>query len=129
MGAALAGLQTDIPLLTAEEFSIATGCLTLLFSDVSVSKVIPLKMLKQSLEEDIRSETNARARELGGILMKNLKDKLGRAQSTSVKSVATLLDPRFKTIGFFSPTKATREQHPGGHYITGYSTCNTRYFP
>ncbi|XP_015232424.1 PREDICTED: zinc finger BED domain-containing protein 1-like [Cyprinodon variegatus] len=66
VGAALAGLQTDIPILTSEEFEIVRGCLSLLIpfyhatvelsaeETVSASKVIPLlKVLEQSLQEEM----------------------------------------------------------------------------
>uniref|UniRef100_A0A0S7ESM7 PPUP9221 n=1 Tax=Poeciliopsis prolifica TaxID=188132 RepID=A0A0S7ESM7_9TELE len=66
VGAALAGLQTDIPFFTASEFDIVVVCLSLLspFYDatmelsaeehVSASKVIPLlKMIEKALQEEV----------------------------------------------------------------------------
>ncbi|XP_037646582.1 zinc finger BED domain-containing protein 4-like [Sebastes umbrosus] len=120
VGAALAGLQTDIPSLTSEEYNTVSGCLSLLssFNDagvelsaeekVSGSKVVPLlKMLEQMLQEDITNTTAAVAREMGDHLIRQLRERLHTFQSMSIMSLATLLDPRFKVIGFFSSTKAT----------------------
>ncbi|XP_069569518.1 E3 SUMO-protein ligase ZBED1-like [Brachyistius frenatus] len=120
VGAALAGLQHDIPFLTSEEFNIVGGCLSLLspFYDatvelsaeenVSASKVVPLvKMLDHTLQEEITKPAPAAALEMGDQLIRQLREKLYTLQSMSIVSLATLLDPRFKAIGFFSQTKAT----------------------
>ncbi|KAK9525412.1 hypothetical protein VZT92_016124 [Zoarces viviparus] len=119
VGAALAGLQHDIPFLTAEEFNIVGGCLSLLspFYDatvelsaeenVSASKVVPLvKMLEHTLQEEIKPAPAA-VLEMGDQLIRQLREKLYTLQSMSIMTLATLLDPRFKVIGFFSQTKAT----------------------
>ncbi|XP_069009758.1 E3 SUMO-protein ligase ZBED1-like [Embiotoca jacksoni] len=120
VGAALAGLQHDIPFLTSEEFNIVGGSLSLLspFYDatvelsaeenVSASKVVPLvKMLDHTLPEEITKPAPAAALEMGDQLIRQLREKLYTLQSMSIVSLATLLDPRFKAIGFFSQTKAT----------------------
>ncbi|KAM8831632.1 E3 SUMO-protein ligase ZBED1-like [Spinachia spinachia] len=120
VGAALAGLHHDIPFLTAEEFHTVGGCLSLLspFHDatvelsaeqnVSASKVVPLvKMLEQTLQEEMTKPAAAAALEMGDQLIRHLREKLYTLQSMSIMSLATLLDPRFKVIGFFSQTKAT----------------------
>ncbi|KAK0139038.1 Zinc finger BED domain-containing protein 1 [Merluccius polli] len=120
VGAALAGLQHDMPMITSDEFSIVGGCLSLLspFYDatvelsaeenVSASKVVPLmKMLEQNLQEEIAKPAPAVALEMGEQLIRQLREKLYTLQSMSIMSLATLLDPRFKVIGFFSQTKAT----------------------
>lgn len=119
VGAALAGLQHDIPMMTSEEFNIVGGCLSLLspFFDatvelsaeenVSASKVVRLmKMLEQNLQEEMAKPAPTVAIQLGDLLIKQLREKLHMLQSMSIMSLATLLDPRFKVIGFFSPTKA-----------------------
>lgn len=119
VGAALASLQTDIPGVTSDEYNNVTACLSILspFNEATVelseekrvsgSKVIPLlKMLEQMLQEEAKHATIPLARELGEHLIRLLREKLQNLQSMSIMSLATLLDPRFKQIGFFSPTKA-----------------------
>ncbi|XP_036066356.1 zinc finger BED domain-containing protein 1-like [Oryzias melastigma] len=120
VGAALAGLQHDIPMITSEEFKIVEGCMSLLSpfyeatvelsaeENVSASKVIPLlKMLEQNLQEEMTKPGPPAALEMGEVLIRQLREKLYTLQSMSIMSLATLLDPRFKIIGFFSQTKAT----------------------
>ncbi|XP_032421790.1 zinc finger BED domain-containing protein 1-like [Xiphophorus hellerii] len=119
VGAALAGLHTDIPFFTASEFDIVVACLSLLspFYDattelsaeehVSASKVIPLlKMIEKALQEEDTKSAPAVAVEIGEQLIRQLREKLHMLQSMSILSLATLLDPRFKLIAFFSNTKA-----------------------
>ena len=43
---------------------------------------------------------------MGEHLLRQLRERLHTLQSMSIMSLATLLDPRFKLIGFFSPSKA-----------------------
>ncbi|KAK7910500.1 hypothetical protein WMY93_015184 [Mugilogobius chulae] len=120
VGAALAGLQHDVSMLTSDEFSIVGGCLSLLSpffeatvelsaeENVSVSKVVPLmKMLEQNLQEEMVRPASPVALEVGDQLIRQLREKLHTLQSMSIVSLATLLDPRFKVLGFFSQTKAT----------------------
>lgn len=120
VGATLAGLQTDIPLLTVDKFSIVDECLSLLspFHDATVelsaednvsgSKVVPLlKMLEQALQEDGTNTAVAVVRDTGDHLIRQLRERLHTLQSMSIMIRATLPDPRFKVIGCFSPTKAT----------------------
>lgn len=118
VGAALASLNTDITTLTSAEFTTISGCLSLLsgFNDatielseeknVSGSKVVPLlKMLEQMLQEEMAKTAEAVAKEMGEHLLRQLRERLHTLQSMSIMSLATLLDPRFKLIGFFSPSK------------------------
>ncbi|KAK1882424.1 Glutamate receptor 4 [Dissostichus eleginoides] len=119
VGAALASLNTEITTLTSAEFTTISGCLSLLsgFNDatielseeknVSGSKVVPLlKMLEQMLQEEMAKTAVAVAKEMGEHLLRQLRERLHTLQSMSIMSLATLLDPRFKLIGFFSPLKA-----------------------
>ncbi|XP_035993649.1 zinc finger BED domain-containing protein 4-like [Fundulus heteroclitus] len=119
VGATLAGLHTDIPFFTASEFDIVVACLSLLspFYDattelsaeehVSASKVIPLlKMIEKALQEEDTKSAPAVAVEIGEQLIRQLREKLHMLQSMSILSLATLLDPRFKLIAFFSNTNA-----------------------
>lgn len=119
VGAALAGLHQDVPMITSEEFGVIEGCLSLLSpfyyatvelsaeENVSASKVVPLlKMLEQSFQEEMAKPKPAVAMEIGDSLIRQLRDKLYNLQSMSIISLATLLDPRFKVLGFQSHTKA-----------------------
>ncbi|KAK9521489.1 hypothetical protein VZT92_021290 [Zoarces viviparus] len=63
-------------------------------------------MLEHTLQEEIKPAPAA-ALEMGDQLIRQLREKLYTLQSMSIMSLATLLDPRFKVIGFFSQTKAT----------------------
>ncbi|XP_034529154.1 zinc finger BED domain-containing protein 1-like [Notolabrus celidotus] len=119
VGAVLAGLQHDLAFFTSDEFNIVTGCLALLspFYDatvelsaeenVSASKIVPLmKMLEQMLQEEVIKPAPAVVVQMGEQLIGLLRERLYTLQSMSIMSLATLLDPRFKVIGFFSQTKA-----------------------
>ena len=120
VGAAVASLLTDIPPLTAGEYMIVGECLSILspFNDatvelseekrVSASKVIPLlKMLNHALAEEIQNKTTLMGQQLADSLSSHLRDELHQLQSMSIMTLPTLLDPRFKTLGFLSQTKAT----------------------
>ena len=124
----MGGLVSDIPVLTSEEYTNVTGCLSILSpfhkaivelseeKRVSGLKLIPLlKIIEKILQEEARRSTNPLARELGEHLIKPLREKLHTLQSSSIMSLPTLLDPRFKTIGFFSQTKAVRRSRETTH--------------
>ncbi|KAK9515884.1 hypothetical protein VZT92_026486 [Zoarces viviparus] len=64
-------------------------------------------MLEHTLQEEITKPAPAAALEMGDQLIRQLREKLNTLQSMSIMSLATLLDPRFKVIGFLSQTKAT----------------------
>ncbi|XP_016103368.1 zinc finger BED domain-containing protein 4-like isoform X2 [Sinocyclocheilus grahami] len=117
--AALASLATEIPPLSSDELTSVTACLSLLsgFNDATVelseekkvsgSKVLPLlKMLDENLQEEMKNMASPVARQMGEHLKRQLREKLNTLQSMSIMSLATMLDPRFKAMGFFSPTKA-----------------------
>lgn len=119
VGAALASLATEIPPLSSDEFSSVSACLALLsgFNDATVelseektvsgSKVLPLlKMLDENLQEEMTDVASPVARQMGEHLKRQLREKLNTLQSMSIMSLATMLDPRFKAMGFLSPTKA-----------------------
>ncbi|XP_042624981.1 E3 SUMO-protein ligase ZBED1-like isoform X2 [Cyprinus carpio] len=120
VGAALASLATEIPPLSSDEFSSVSACLALLsgFNDataelseekrVSGSKVLPLlKMLDENLQEEMTDVASPVARQMGEHLKRQLREKLNTLQSMSIMSLSTMLDPRFKAMGFLSPTKAS----------------------
>ena len=119
VGAAVASLLTDIPPLTPGEYMVVGECLSILspFNDatvelceekrVSASKVIPLlKMLNHALAEEMPNKTTLMAQQLADSLSSHLRDKLHQLQSMSIMTLPTLLDPRFKTLGFLSQSKA-----------------------
>lgn len=96
VGAVLAGLQHDIPMIMSDEFNIVGGCLSLLSSfydatvelsaeeTVSASKVVPLiKMLERNLQEEMIKPAPAVALQVGDQLIKQLREKLYTLQSMS----------------------------------------------
>ncbi|XP_054866834.1 zinc finger BED domain-containing protein 4-like [Amphiprion ocellaris] len=109
----LASLKTYITPLTPEELEIIEEMLvlapfnqaTIELSEkkrVSGSKVIPLmRMIHIELRQ---ASTVTKTAEN---LRKRLTESICNLKSLSVMTLATLLDPRFKTVGFFSPLKAT----------------------
>ncbi|XP_041841820.1 zinc finger BED domain-containing protein 4-like [Melanotaenia boesemani] len=75
---------------------------------VSGSKVIPLmRMIHIELQRQASALTKPAAQELGANLRRRLTESICNMESLSVMTLATLLDPRFKTVGFFSPQRAT----------------------
>ncbi|KAJ0066509.1 hypothetical protein NL108_014272 [Boleophthalmus pectinirostris] len=75
---------------------------------VSRSKVISLMiMIHTELQRQASTVTKTVAHELTENLRKRLTESICNMESLSVMTLATLLDPRFKTFGFFSPLKAT----------------------
>ncbi|XP_077412229.1 E3 SUMO-protein ligase ZBED1-like isoform X2 [Vanacampus margaritifer] len=124
VGAALAGLRTDLTALSAKQYRIIADCLKVLEpfnyatielseeKKVSGSKVIPLlSMLHHSLEEEeIRLLQTPESTSMVEFLQRQLREKLDNLQSMSIMFLATLLDPRFKKLGFFSPNKAAEAE-------------------
>ncbi|XP_058485902.1 E3 SUMO-protein ligase ZBED1-like [Solea solea] len=119
VGAALASLKTDAHPLSSEEYETVAACLKVLSpffaatvelsqeKRVSGSMVIPLvKMLFQANREVIQNTTNITATLLGQNITATLIKKFDNLESSTVLSLATLLDPRFKAIGFNSSEKA-----------------------
>ncbi|XP_062857042.1 E3 SUMO-protein ligase ZBED1-like [Trichomycterus rosablanca] len=119
VGAALASLKTDVHPLSSEEYETIAACLQVLSpfyaatvelsqeKRVSGSMVIPLvKMLFQATQEVILKTTNVTATLLGRNITATLINKFDNLESSTLVSLATLLDPRFKAIGFHSPEKA-----------------------
>lgn len=115
----MASLKTDIPPLTPEDFEIIEEMLRVLSpfdqatrelseeKRVSGSKVIPfLKIIHIELQNQTLSLTKSAAQELAENLRKRLTESISNMESLSVMTLATLLDPRFKKVGFFSPQRA-----------------------
>ncbi|CAI5694995.1 unnamed protein product [Oreochromis niloticus] len=122
VGAALASLTTDIPPVSSEEFGIISECLLVLapFNDattelsqekrVSGSKVIPLlTMLDHCLNEQMEKSPSIGS-SLGQKLRMLLREKLDKIQTMSIMFLATLLDPRFRKLGFLSPARANEAE-------------------
>ncbi|XP_054861274.1 zinc finger BED domain-containing protein 4-like [Amphiprion ocellaris] len=75
---------------------------------VSGSNVIPLmRMIHIEFQRQASTVTKTAAQQLAENLRKRLTESICNLESLSVMTLATLLDPRFKTVGFFSPLKAT----------------------
>ncbi|XP_056880575.1 uncharacterized protein LOC130529985 [Takifugu flavidus] len=122
--AALTTLPIDFDLLTANDFECASECMKILSpfhaatvelsheKRVSGSKIIPLiKMLNHALSELMAQNSNKMAKDLGINLNRIMNDKLGGIKTTSIFSLSSLLDPRFKTLGFQSPSNAESAVH------------------
>ncbi|XP_030584252.1 zinc finger BED domain-containing protein 1-like [Archocentrus centrarchus] len=116
VAAALATLSTDLAPLTANEYEAMAQCIKMLSPfqaaavelsqerKVSASKVAPLiRMLKHTLNQLLSGATIDMAKQLGQNLDQIVTEKLSGVEMTSLNSMATLLDPRFKTHGFHSP--------------------------
>ncbi|KAJ8375053.1 hypothetical protein SKAU_G00056330 [Synaphobranchus kaupii] len=70
---------------------------------VSGSKVIPLmNMLQRAVDSEGTNMTAVMAGKLAENLVRRLRDTLSNLESLSVMTMATMLDPRCKTHGFFS---------------------------
>lgn len=119
LSAAMSSLQTDVTPLTSAEFAVVEECLGVLspFNEatvelstekkVSASKIIPLmKMLDYTIGEQIPQKKTTMAKELAEHLFRQVREKLNQFQMMSIFTLPTLLDPRFKTLGFLSPSKA-----------------------
>lgn len=65
-----------------------------------------LKMLEQMLQEEMSDTASTVLSEMGEHFIRQLSERLHTLQSISVTSPATPLDPKFKAIGFLTPTKA-----------------------
>lgn len=113
VGAALASLQTDVAPLTSNQFNSIGECISVLAplkeatvelsaeKVVSGSKIIPLiKMLRHTIAARQRQITDELASDLSKHLLTLLSDKLGNYEVAGQHVLATLLDPRFKTMGF-----------------------------
>ena len=139
LGAALASLSTDIRPLSAEEYEATRQSLAVLrpFSHATVelseekrvagSKAIPLiKMLKICIAGQCGQMTHGIGAKLANNLKMNLADKFHQLEKVTALSVATLLDPRFKEVGFYTqgdsqaaiyPHLFTESQHECGQKV------------
>lgn len=115
----LASLKSDIPPLNTQDFAIIQETLLVLApfhqatvelseeKRVSGSKVIPmLKMLHYSMQCNTLNLTTETAIMLVENLKKRLTESICSLESISVMTIPTLLDPRFKKMGFTIESKA-----------------------
>ncbi|KAK0134299.1 Zinc finger BED domain-containing protein 4 [Merluccius polli] len=119
VSAAMASLHTEVTMITPTEFAIIEECLGVLgpFNEatvelseekrVSASKILPLlKMVSLALAEQLGSKTTEMAKNLTKTIQLKLMESLSHFQKTGILTLPTLLDPRFKTLGFLTPSKA-----------------------
>ena len=117
VGAALASLRTDITPPTSLEYATIKEAIQVLapFQQatvelsgekwVSASKIIPLlEMLSHTTQTKTESLTTRMARQLGANLVRRVIDRSLKAEAITV-TMPTLLDPRFKKLGFLRPSK------------------------
>lgn len=119
VGAALASLRTEVNPLSSDDYETVAACLQVLKpfymatvemsqqKKVSGSMVIPLiKMLLHTTQELLINTNNVTAKLLGQNMSTTLLNKFDTLENSTVLSLSTLLDPRFKCIGFRSQDKA-----------------------
>ncbi|KAM9824978.1 E3 SUMO-protein ligase ZBED1-like [Syngnathus typhle] len=118
VGAALAGLETPPP-LSSQDHETAAACLHLLApfyqaslemaqeKRLSASKVIPItKMLLLHLHEANEKSSHATAKQLAHNLLSAMRERFDTLESQTALTLSTLLDPRFKTFGFYDQARA-----------------------
>uniref|UniRef100_A0A669B7A9 HAT C-terminal dimerisation domain-containing protein n=1 Tax=Oreochromis niloticus TaxID=8128 RepID=A0A669B7A9_ORENI len=119
VSAALVSMRTDLAPVTAEEYHSVKECLEVLSpfytattelsgeQRVSGSKVIPLVcMLRYAIAKKQPQVLDDKARQLCMNLTRMLGECSSHLETMSVMTIATLLDPRFKAVGFCSQTNA-----------------------
>ena len=117
LGAALSSLNTPLLPFSSEEYETINQCISVLSPihqatvemsterRVSGSKVIPIvKMLKHQASRQCASTTHHIASNLVHNINTNLQEKCAMLEKITSLTLATLLDPRFKEVGFCSPT-------------------------
>lgn len=132
----LTSLSMDITPLSSEEYGIIAECLRVLApfnaatvelskqKRVSGPKVIPLRpMLNHSQQEEVRIATTPLCTSMTDHLRRQFRDRLQTLKSMSIMSLATLLGPRFKNIGFLAPQK--QQRHWGGSWLNALLSCET----
>ncbi|KAL1264164.1 hypothetical protein QQF64_004519 [Cirrhinus molitorella] len=113
VGAALASLSSDIMPLSSANFDTISESLEVLApfayateelsaeKRVSTSEIIPIiRMIQHKVAEKTALARNAFASSLGTALQKYINKRCSNAEAIRVLALATLLDPRFKTLGF-----------------------------
>ncbi|XP_028428641.1 zinc finger BED domain-containing protein 4-like [Perca flavescens] len=116
VSAAMVSLSTDLAALTPAEYHNIAECLGPLSplkeamvelsseKTVSGSKIVPLvRMLRHAINTKLREVNGEMAKELCTNLMRLMMERLSHYETASQHSLATLLDPRFKAVGFCNP--------------------------
>ncbi|KAJ3582327.1 hypothetical protein NHX12_012191 [Muraenolepis orangiensis] len=119
VGAAVAMLKTDVRPLSSEDYETAAACLQLLApfyqatvelseeKRVSESKVIPMtKMLMLYLHDTKGKIGHNTTTLLGQNLVSLMQKRFDTTENQTALTLSTLLDPRFKTIGFYNQVQA-----------------------
>lgn len=119
VGAAMLSLPTDLVALTTAEYHTIFECMNVLSpikeateelsaeKAVSGSKIIPLiRMLRHTISAKQRQVSDIMAVKLCTNVLQLMGEKLCHYETASQHSLSTLLDPRFKTMGFCNPTNA-----------------------
>ncbi|KAL0161448.1 hypothetical protein M9458_045173, partial [Cirrhinus mrigala] len=123
VGAALASLSNDIMPLSSADFDIISESLEVLApfryateelsgeKRVSASKIIPvIRMIQRKVAEKTALARNASASSLGMALQQYINKRCSNVESIRVLTLATLLDPRFKTLGFGNQDNARKAE-------------------
>ncbi|XDV37901.1 hypothetical protein PO909_007427 [Leuciscus waleckii] len=118
VGAALASLKTDITPPTALEYEAVRDALDVLGpfrqatvelsgeKRVSASKVkSSLFMLNHAVTSKLEGLNSNLTKQLGDSLVRRVREQAVHLESISVMTMPTLLDPRFKKLGFLSQGK------------------------
>ncbi|KAK7909453.1 hypothetical protein WMY93_014137 [Mugilogobius chulae] len=119
VGASLATLHTNVLPLSSADYLTIQECLTVLSpmksateelsaeKAISGSKIIPLvRMLRHNLASSSANITDEKAAQLCRSLLDLMTEKLSFYEVATQTALATLLDPRFKVIGFCNPNNA-----------------------
>lgn len=112
VGAPLALLKTDTP-PTAPDYKNIKDALSVLepFHQATVEvsaekRVLPLiKMLHHAVTCKVQNITTNMSGQLGDTLIRHLEEHSYHLESASALTMPTLLDPRFKQLGFVSQAK------------------------
>lgn len=117
VGAVLASLRTDVRAFGAKEYDDIKECLEILAplklatvelsseKVVSGSKIIPMvKMLRHAITTKQHTLTTDMSKTLAAHLITQMTERLSHYESAGQHALATLLDPRFKTMGFVNST-------------------------
>lgn len=113
VGAALASVTTDIMPLSSADYDVISECLEVLApfqyattelseeKRVSASKIIPIvRMIKHVVAEKTALARHDVASSLGTALQQQIIKRCSTVETIRVLALATLLDPRFKALGF-----------------------------
>lgn len=120
VGAALATLKTDVVPLSATEYDVIKNTVEVLEpfhmateelsteKAVSASKIIPMmKMLHHTLMQTSQKNLCSYNKQLTESLIRRIRDLSSKTECMSVLTLPTVLDPRYKKLGFSSTSRKT----------------------